>query len=138
MECSIHNCLLDLCEYLKNNWPIPLLGYNFILLIITAPAATWTSIPRNLRKNQYFQQNFKIYALYIVNIAISIVLRQLVLILFIVLSGYLELIAACLISLLKQLHYFELLNVILSSPTMTKRNSLSLMNSHILFDDYAK
>ena len=39
---------------------------------------------------------------------------------------------------LKQLHYFELLNVILSSPTMTKRNSLSLMNSHILFDDYAK
>ena len=39
---------------------------------------------------------------------------------------------------LKQMHYFELLNVILCSQTMMKRNSLSLMNSHILFDDYAK
>ena len=38
---------------------------------------------------------------------------------------------------LKQLHYFELLNVILSPHTMTKINSLSLINSHILFDDYA-
>ena len=93
------------CQYLKNNWPIPLLGYNFILFIFTAPAAVWTSLPQNLRKNKYFQQNFKIYALYIVNMAISIVLRQGALILFIVLSGYLELIAACLISLLKQLHY---------------------------------
>jgi len=39
---------------------------------------------------------------------------------------------------LKQMHYFELLNAILCSQTMMKRNSLSLMNSHILFDDYAK
>ena len=94
------------CQYLEYNWPMPLLGYNFILFIITAPAAIWTSIPRNLRKSQYFQQNFKMFALYIVNTAISIVLRQVMLILFIVLPGYLELIAACLISLLKQLHYF--------------------------------
>ena len=93
------------CQYLKYNWPIPLLGYNFILCIITAPTAMWTSFPRNLRKNLYFQQNFKMYALYIVNIAISIILRQGILMLFIVLSGYLELIPACLISLLKQLHY---------------------------------
>ena len=39
--------------------------------------------------------------------------------------------------ILKQMHYFELLNVILCTQTLMKKNPLSLMNSHILFDDYA-
>jgi len=36
--------------------------------------------------------------------------------------------------ILKQMHYFELLNVILCTQTLMKKNPLSLMNSHILFD----
>ena len=91
------------CQYLKYNWPIPLLGYNYIVFVAARPVATLVSFPRDFRTNKDIQQNYRWYNLYSVNsIAIGF-LREGISMLFKVLPGHMQWIVALLIPLLKQL-----------------------------------
>ena len=91
------------CQYLEYNWPIPFLGYNYILFQVVRPVVTWISFPRNLRKNKDVQQNFRWYCLLLVNAFIRGVLLEGISFLFIVLPRYMQWIVALVIPLLKQL-----------------------------------
>ena len=89
------------CHYLNYNWPIPLIGYNYFLLSVVRPAAVWISLSYDLRRNEKFQKNFKLYIFYYVTSMIFAVLREGMTIFFKVVPGYLQWISAFLIQLLK-------------------------------------
>ena len=96
------------CQYLDFNWPIPFLGYNYILLNVLRPAALWISIPRDLFEKDNFPRNFKLYSFYL-GIALAFgVLREGMSIFLKVVPGYLQWIIAFLIPLLKNFEFFVL------------------------------
>ena len=94
------------CRYLKYNWPILFLGYNYVVLTVAKPAVMWISFPRNFRRNKDLRLNFRLYCLYIFSGLIFGVLREGVSFLFKALPGYLQWITALLIPLLKRLDTF--------------------------------
>ena len=96
------------CQYLKYNWPIPFLGYNYLVLLAVSPAVMWISFPRNLRRNKDLRLNFRLYYLYCVSALIFGVLREGISILFKALPGYLQCVMAFLIPLLKRFETFVL------------------------------
>ena len=52
------------CNFLNYNWPIPFLGYNYLILFITTPVGLWFVFPYELRCNNEFVKNVKMYLLY--------------------------------------------------------------------------
>ena len=94
------------CQYLNYNWPIPYLGYNYMLFIVVYPAALWISLPRGLRRKKSFQDDFKIFILYSTMFLIFSILREVMSILFKVFPRYLQWIIAFLVPLLKKIEYF--------------------------------
>ena len=94
------------CQYLKYNWPIPYLGYNYFFFIVAQLGVIWTLVPRSLRSNEYFRNNFKLYTYNIVISLVFVILREGLSIVFKVLPGYLQWIVAFLIPILK---HFETL-----------------------------
>ena len=96
------------CQYLDFNWPIPFLGYNYILFNVVRPAALWISIPRDLYEKENFPRNFKLYSLYLGIALVFGVLREGLSIFLKVLPGYLQWIIAFLIPLLKNVEFFVL------------------------------
>ena len=47
------------CNFLNYNWPIPFLGYNYLILWITFPVGIWFIFPYELRCNNEFRTNVK-------------------------------------------------------------------------------
>ena len=96
------------CQYLDFNWPIPFLGYNYILFNVLRPAALWFSIPHDLYKKENFPRNFKLYSIYLEIALVFGVLREGLSIFLKVFPGYLQWIIAFLIPLLKNVETFVL------------------------------
>ena len=96
------------CRYLKYNWPIPLLGYNYIVLNVAKLPVMWMSFPHNLRTNEDIQHNCFVYYLYIFSGIIFAILGEGISILFKIFPGYLQWIIAFLIPLLKRFNIYVL------------------------------
>ena len=96
------------CRYLNYNWPMPFLGYNYILFYAAKPAVMLSSFPRSFRTNKDIQHNFLVYYLYIISAIMFAVLKEGISILFKALPGYLQWIVAFLIPLLKRFEAFLL------------------------------
>ena len=94
------------CHYLNYNWPIPLLGYNYMIVQLVLPATLWASFHRDLRIKEIFRKSFPFYILYIAWALVTVVVREQVSNLFEALPGYLQWIVAFLIPLLKYVDEF--------------------------------
>ena len=76
------------CNFLNYNWPIPLLGYNYMILCITYPVGIWFIFPYELLCNNEFRTNVKMYLLdYAIRI-LMIFLREGIAFLFYALPPY--------------------------------------------------
>ena len=100
------------CQYLKYNWPIPYLGYSYLIFIVVRTAAIWISFPRHLRSSEHLRRNFQMYIMYLVSAITFGVLREGISILFSILPGYLQWIVAFLIPLLKEFEIFVLARLV--------------------------
>ena len=96
------------CQYLNYKWPIPFLGYNYVLFDLVRPATIWISFPRDFRRNNIFKKNFKVYILYMVMSLTCGVLKEMISILLKNLPGYLQWIIAFLIPMQKSFEAFVL------------------------------
>ena len=94
------------CQYLKYNWPMPFLGYNYLLFKVVHPAVIWISFPRHLRTDKDFQKNFQILLLYVLSALFVAFLREGISVLFKALPGYLQWVVAFLVPLMKELETF--------------------------------
>ena len=94
------------CQYLNYNWPIPFLGYNYFFFIVARLSVIWTLVPCDLRSNEYFRNNFKLYTHTIIISLVFVILREALSIVFKALPGSLQWIVAFLIPMLK---HFETL-----------------------------
>ena len=90
------------CQYLEYNWPIPFLGYNYIITAALRPAIIRILFPRSLRAKKDSHKNFQLYYLYIINDIAFAVLKEGLSILFKSLPGNMQWIVALLVPLLKQ------------------------------------
>ena len=89
------------CQYLEYNWPIPFLGYKYIIMAAVRPATIWILFPRSLRAKKGSHKNFQLYYLYIINGIAFAVLREGLSFLFKSLPGNMQWIVAFLVPLLK-------------------------------------
>ena len=94
------------CQYLKYNWPIPFLGYNYFVFIAAKPAILWISFPPYLRTGKDFRQNYRLFCSYFVVAVTFVILREVLSILFNALPTYLQWIVAFLVPIMK---HFETL-----------------------------
>ena len=89
------------CNYLEYNWPIPYLGYNYVLSNIGFLAGIWILLPHDLLSKPEFKRNVKLYILHsFLDIGLSC-LGEGISYLFEALPAYLQWIVAFLIPLLK-------------------------------------
>ena len=89
------------CIYFGYNWPIPYLGYNYLISTLVYPIGMWFIFPKSLRVDSEFKRNMKLYAL---NLAVGIsmiFLREAISILFKEIPLYLQWIVPVLIPMLK-------------------------------------
>ena len=126
------------CHYLNYNWPIPFLGYNYVLFYIVKPAMLWASLPRDLCRKEIFQQDFKSYILYSALLLTIGVLRDGMAILFKVIPGYLQWIIAFLIPILKSCDKFMQSNLVNKMAGGLKEESqvflgLSVLSANAFF-----
>ena len=94
------------CHYLNYNWPIPFLGYNYVLVDLVRPATIWISFPRDFRKEKIFKKNFKVYILYMFMALTCGILKEVISVLLKTLPGYLQWIIAFLIQMQKSFEIF--------------------------------
>ena len=92
------------CNYLGYNWPIPYLGYNYLIRTLIIPIWMWFIFPKSLRVDDEFQRNMKLYALLWAVATLMLFLREAIAMLFKAIPPYLQWIVPLLIPLLKYCH----------------------------------
>ena len=88
------------CNLLGYNWPIPYLGYNYLINVMLFPGV-WYVFPYHLRCDKEFRKNMKMYLSYFTVVIVMMLLREGISLLFQALPLYLQWIVALLITLLK-------------------------------------
>ena len=100
------------CIYFGYNWPIPYLGYNFLIGLIMYPIGIWFIFPKSLRVDKEFQRNMKLYVLLLAVGILMAFLFEAVSMLFKAIPPYLQWIVPLLIPILKYCNIWALSKLI--------------------------
>ena len=89
------------CIYFGYNWPIPYLGYNYLIGSLVYPIGIWFIFPKSLRVDAEFQKNMKLFSLNWAVEVLMLFLREAISMLFKAIPPYLQWIVPLLIPILK-------------------------------------